>query len=118
MQSLRAALPDPGGVNWFRSRFRLPDTRGWDVPWSLNIAASGNCQVWLNGHLVGRYFPEGPQNRFYLPSSWLSPGGTDNSLVLVVRPTGNGAAAPVIDSLEVAPYTEYSTRVHRVVIDD
>ena len=103
--------PDQAGVNWYRSTFRLPDTSGWQAPWGLDIQATGVAQIWINGHLAGRYFPQGPQRRFYLPACWLNSGV--NSLVLTLRPAGKGDSAPAlaIQSLTVSPYTEYTARV-------
>ena len=108
---------DPANITWYRTRFYLPDTRGWDVRWSLEMQATGNAQIWLNGVLVGRFFPQGPQTRFYLPECWLKNGSEPNTLALVMRPHNDGTTAPALKSLRVTPFLEYSPKVDRLEIE-
>jgi hypothetical protein len=107
----------PDEITWCRAQFHLPDTKGWDVRWSLEMQAACNAQIWVNGVLVGRFFPEGPQTRFYLPSCWLKVGEEPNSLVIVMRPSKDGTTPPSIASLKVSAYTEYSPKVDRMEIE-
>ncbi|HEX7731696.1 MAG TPA: beta-galactosidase [Rhodanobacter sp.] len=57
---------------------------------SLSLAQSGDCYLdmadwakgylWVNGHLLGRYWNLGPQQRLYCPASWLRAG--DNEVLV------------------------------------
>lgn len=47
--------------------------------------------VWVNGHLLGRYWRIGPQQRLYCPASWFGRG--DNEIV--VLDMHRTAAAPI-----------------------
>jgi hypothetical protein len=107
---------NPTDITWSRAKFNLPDTKGWDVQWSLEMQATCSAQIWLNGILVGRFFPEGPQTQFYLPGCWLKNGAEQNTLVLVMRPSKDGSTPPKLQSLRVAAYTEYSPKVDRMEI--
>ncbi len=81
----------------------------------LHLESTGNMQVWMNGRLLGRYFADGPQKDFYLPSGWLNFGGK-NSVVLVLRPNGNGSTWPAITSAYSAPYEDYLVQKHTMRI--
>jgi hypothetical protein len=70
----------------------------------LRINASGNGEMYLNGHNIGRHFEAGPQREYFLPECWLRFGpGMTNVLTLGLRQTMHGA---VIRSAEIAPYPE------------
>lgn len=57
---------------------------------NLRLDATGDCYVdmsawhkgylWINGHLLGRYWQIGPQQRLYCPASWFRAG--DNELLV------------------------------------
>ncbi|MGC9198187.1 MAG: glycoside hydrolase family 35 protein [Acidobacteriaceae bacterium] len=47
----------------------------------LNTAALGKGVVWVNGHLLGRFWDVGPMGTLYLPGAWLHPGS--NSVVVM-----------------------------------
>jgi beta-galactosidase len=36
--------------------------------------------VWVNGHLLGRYWQLGPQRRLFCPAGWFRPG--DNEILV------------------------------------
>lgn len=40
----------------------------------LDMSAWGKGYVWVNGHLLGRYWSLGPQQRLYCPAEWLKQG--------------------------------------------
>ena len=52
---------DAGLVTWYRVEFELPaaDPKAW-VPWLARVNASGNGEMYLNGHNIGRHFESGP----------------------------------------------------------
>jgi beta-galactosidase len=72
---------------FFRATLALE--RGGDV--YLDMSGWDKGYLWVNGHLLGRYWRIGPQQRLYCPGCWLRPG--DNEvLVLDLHRTG---AAPI-----------------------
>jgi hypothetical protein len=96
------AAPD-ALLSWYRIDFELPaaDPKLF-LPWALRLSASGNGEMYLNGHNIGRHFEKGPQREYYLPECWLHVGpGRKNTLVLGLRQTVNGAA---IRAAEILPY--------------
>ncbi len=101
------------GIKWYRTWFAVPSYKGWAVPWKISIESTGNLQIWLNGKLLGRYYARGPQKNFYMPDGWLLPG-RKNSLVLVMHPSGTGAAAPVLKEVKVSSYSEYVAQKHEL----
>ena len=40
----------------------------------LNVRGFGKGVVWVNGHLLGRFWDVGPQQALYLPAPWLKVG--------------------------------------------
>jgi hypothetical protein len=96
-------------ATWYRLEFELPaaDPHVW-VPWGLELKASGNGWVYLNGHSLGRYWEAGPQRKFFLPACWLNFGpDAKNNVTLCLRHTDRG---PSLDTAEVAPYAEFAER--------
>jgi hypothetical protein len=94
---------------WYRLEFELPaaDPHVW-VPWGLELKASGNGWIYLNGHSLGRYWEAGPQRKFFLPACWLNFGpGAKNNVTLCLRHTDRG---PSLDTAEVTPYAEFAER--------
>lgn len=56
--------------------------------------------VWVNGHLLGRFWDIGPQRTLYLPAPWLKPG--KNIVVvfdMIVQPGSklSGLGSPILD---------------------
>ncbi|MGA7156240.1 MAG: beta-galactosidase family protein [Acidobacteriaceae bacterium] len=43
----------------------------------LNTSLLGKGVVWVNGHLLGRFWDVGPMGSLYLPGAWLRPGNND-----------------------------------------
>ncbi|GGY17628.1 beta-galactosidase [Rhodanobacter panaciterrae] len=66
----------------------------------LSLAQSGDCYLdmadwakgylWVNGHLLGRYWNIGPQQRLYCPAPWLHAG--DNEVLVFDLHRTEGAA--------------------------
>jgi len=65
--------------------------------------------VYLNGHLVGRYHPAGPQTVFHLPAPWLR---QHNQLALALD---NGGCPCQVGS--VAIVARFPVRRRRLEID-
>lgn len=81
-------------MTWYRLEFELPaeEPKAF-VPRALRVNASGNGEIYLNGHDIGRHFEAGPQRDYYLPECWLNSGpGKKNVLVLGLRQTIHGAS--------------------------
>ena len=55
----------------------------------LNTASLGKGVVWVNGHLLGRFWDVGPMGSLYLPGAWLHRGSND---VTVMDLNGGDAA--------------------------
>ena len=89
--------------------FELPRPRaGVWVPWQLRLNATGNGSLYLNGHLLGRYWQAGPQHDFFLPECWINFGPRrTNVLTLSLRPLVQGTA---IQAAIVEPYAAFAER--------
>jgi hypothetical protein len=99
--------PAPVGLVWYRLHFGLPapDPHVW-VPWKLHLSAAGNGFIYLNGHLLGRWWEVGPQTDFYLPECWLNWGpGAANVVALCLRPSSGPTA---VHSASVSPYGDFA----------
>lgn len=110
------SLSHDGHIVWYRATFDLQSHKDWVIPIAAKIKATGYAQIWINGHLQGRYFPQGPQKMFYLPKSWLKKG--KNTLVLVLRPSEKFGNKPKISALSIVPYSKYVVKNHdlRIVL--
>ena len=99
--------PSPVGLTWYRMKFELPaaDPHAW-IPWNLNLDASGNGFIYLNGHFLGRWWQIGPQRSYYLPECWLNFGpGQTNVVTMCMRPTDSAAK---LNSAQVSPQQNLS----------
>ncbi len=56
----------------------------------LNTATLGKGVVWINGHLLGRFWDVGPMGSLYLPGAWLHQG--KNTVVVMDWNGGDGVA--------------------------
>jgi hypothetical protein len=92
-------------ATWTRAEFSLPaNEKGVWIPWRLLVRASGNGEMFLNGHSIGRYWEVGPQREFFLPECWLNFGREKrNVLAFCLRATEKGAK---VEALEVSPYPD------------
>jgi hypothetical protein len=98
------SLPGPivaqegaGGVWWLRKKFEWAAPADWESP--LGLALSGlDCKslIYLNGHLVGRYNPAGPQTVFHLPAPWLK---EENQLALALDTQGHPCQVSSVSTL-------------------
>ena len=89
-------------LTWYRAEFKLPENSDSATTWRLLINASGNGDMYINGHNIGKHWEVGAQREFYLPECWLNKGDKPNVIVLSLRQTVNGA---VVKAMEVASYT-------------
>jgi hypothetical protein len=76
---------EPQGVVLYETRFRLEGVDPKQGALALAFdPGRGKANLYLNGHLLGRYWPErGPQTRFWLPWGILRPDA-DNHLVVAL----------------------------------
>jgi hypothetical protein len=104
---ITASATDNPLLTWYRMNFQLqPAKPGVWVPWRLHLEATGNGFLYLNGHVLGRYWEAGPQHDFFLPECWLNFGSSQsNNLTLSLRPLDKGAA---IQSAIVEPYAGFA----------
>jgi len=84
---------------WLAAEFKYNPPTGWTAPAGLRLSGwNANINIFLNGFLIGRYHPEGPQERFYLPEDHLL---ETNRLVLFC----NAFGSPVkVGAAEISPY--------------
>ncbi|CAI9121568.1 beta-galactosidase [Brytella acorum] len=61
------ALPESAGGFLFKARFDFPAAAST----YLDMSAWRKGYVWINGHLLGRFWDAGPQKRLYCPQEWL-----------------------------------------------
>lgn len=66
----------------------------------LDMRAWTKGYVWVNGHLLGRYWHIGPQQCLYCPSEWLTEG--DNRVVILDLHQTTAAPIRCADNLVVA----------------
>jgi beta-galactosidase len=69
------SAPSRAGI-FFKATIRL-DQLGDSY---IDMARWTKGYLWINGHLLGRYWNLGPQQRLYCPASWLRRG--DNELLV------------------------------------
>jgi beta-galactosidase len=73
VQNVRFSPADPGktaGPGFLHGTFSLTATGDT----YLNLRGYGKGVVWVNGHLLGRFWDVGPQQTLYLPAPWLKVG--------------------------------------------
>ena len=72
--------------------FELPSTTPMSsVPWQLHLDADANAFVTLNGHLLGRYWSQGPQRDVWLPECWLNFGPEAKNVIELQAANGRRA---------------------------
>ena len=71
-----------------------------DINAPLHVELSGRIHalIYLNGRLIGRYYPGGSQSMFYLPEPYLS---NENELIILATPAESNATVNVM----FKPYT-------------
>ncbi len=84
---------DPHGIGVYETRFRLEGIDPKHVMLGLGFdPGRGKANLYLNGHLIGRYWPErGPQRSFPLPWGVLEPD-EENHLAITLWKRSDRAA--------------------------
>jgi len=84
---------EPAGLGLYETEFELQGVDPKRVALSLGFdPGHGKANLYLNGHLIGRCWPErGPQTRFLLPWGVLRADG-ENQLAIVVWKRSDRAA--------------------------
>ena len=97
-------------IRWGKITFELPATaEGIQVPWILRLKASDNCKLFLNDHLIGRYWKNGRQNDFYLPECWLN---IEQQNIIKLQMMNDDRKAAV-EYAEIIPSSAYATYKQR-----
>lgn len=88
---------DPQGVGLYESTFRLEGVDPKSTALGLDFdPGRGKANLYLNGYLIGRYWPErGPQRRFLLPWGVLHPDGENHLAIAVWKRTPRAALGQV-----------------------
>jgi hypothetical protein len=93
--SLSIGAAEAGSDTYFNTRQHTLDPA--DGSWTKGY-------VWVNGHLLGRYWEtEGPQHALYCPSTFLREGANE-IIVLELHPAAAAAAALVLMSTDVPDF--------------
>ncbi|GAB3792615.1 hypothetical protein GCM10028797_33180 [Dyella agri] len=93
LQPLRGKPSRPGV--FFKGRLSLQQAGDC----YLDMADWAKGYLWVNGHLLGRYWNIGPQQRLYCPASWLHAG--DNEVLVFDLHRTEGAAIRSAASLSI-----------------
>jgi beta-galactosidase len=86
-----------GTPTFFRATFTLAQTGDT----FLDIRNLGKGALWINGHIIGRFWNAGPQQTLYVPGPWLRKGS--NKIVVFdlapqsARPHVAGLAQPILN---------------------
>jgi hypothetical protein len=93
---------EPRGVALFETRFRLPGVDPRRSALALGFdPGRGKANLYLNGWLVGRYWPErGPQRAFQLPWGVLLPDAENHLAVALWRRSERAALGKLRLELE------------------
>ncbi len=83
---------DERSPHLFRARVQLDKV----ADTFLDMSAWKKGYVWVNGHLLGRYWSLGPQQRLYCPAEWLRAGEN----VVEVLDTYSNTPAPISGKTE------------------
>jgi len=84
--------------SFIRVRFRVLKPGDTVAPLYLELEGRFNAQIYLNGVMIGRFYGDGSQKRFYMPEPYLA---EDNELLLLAVPLCGDAR---IEKLGIAPY--------------
>ena len=69
---------------FYRARFNLATTGDT----FLDIRALGKGALWINGHPIGRFWNQGPQQTLFIPGPWLRT--TSNEIIIIdIAPSSN-----------------------------
>jgi beta-galactosidase len=92
--------PITSSMGYYRGHFNLKKVGDT----FLNMEQFGKGQVYVNGHVVGRFWSIGPQQTLYVPGCWLKKGKNEVIVLDVIgpkQPTIMGQATPELDKLNV-----------------
>ncbi|RLF23883.1 MAG: hypothetical protein DRN15_04760 [Thermoprotei archaeon] len=92
-----------GSILWIRGKAHVKVKDKIRAPLGLRIEASSRCLIFFNGKLIGRYVPEGPQSKFYIPEPLIK---EENDIVLMIQDIGRD---PLLQSVDVEPYFIHRT---------
>jgi len=67
----------------------------------IDVTGWAKGYLWINGHLLGRYWNIGPQQRLFCPGPWLKAGA--NEVLLLDLHRTEGAAVAAASSLAAVP---------------
>jgi len=94
--SPRATAPQ-GTPTFFRATFILTATGDT----FLDIRNLGKGALWINGHIIGRFWNTGPQQTLYVPGPWLRKGRNQITVFDVApqsaHPHVAGLAQPILN---------------------
>lgn len=93
------------GAGWYRIPFALAKPDGWEIPYELRLAITGNAQVYVNGVKLATRLGTG-SHVITLPTSLLAAGGDNLLAVALYDPAGN----PGLDKVEIVAVPEGMTR--------
>ena len=88
-------LPETATPGFYRAKISKPA----EGDFFLFVGYWGAGEVWLNGHLLGRYRKEGPQRTLYVPVCWMNEG--DNELIIV---DWDGPSKAIVKGLDYPLY--------------
>ena len=81
------AAPEMGHIIWLRRKFRYDPGEDFHAPLTLRVTeADQRLTVYVNGRPVARYDALGPQEEFYIPETFLNPGGENLLAVILEAP--------------------------------
>ena len=78
-------IKDDQLLGWSNFTFTLPANA---LTYVAQIKSEQNCNLYLNGHPIGRYWKNGQQTDFYLPECWLNKKGGINRIDLLINRSG------------------------------
>lgn len=81
------AMQDCRGPCFYRGEFKV----GTVGDTYLNTAQLGKGVVWVNGHLLGRFWDVGPMGSLFLPGAWLHAGSNE----IIVLDLNGGMSAVI-----------------------
>jgi beta-galactosidase len=92
-----SATAQQGTPTFFRATFNL--AKPGDT--FLDIRNLGKGALWINGHIIGRFWNAGPQQTLYVPGPWLHKG-SNQIVVFDLAPQSQhphvaGLAQPILD---------------------
>src|SRR6185437_3343530 len=93
----RIASAQQGTPTFFRATFTLAQTGNT----FLDIRNLGKGALWINGHIIGRFWNAGPQQTLYVPAPWLRKGRNQITVFDMApqsaRPHVAGLAHPILN---------------------